>query len=430
MLRPSSFLCRLDKTMQLSSPEQPTQVAEPVELRTVAAVALVVISVILLFALLILLRNVVISIFLGLLFAIALQPVVEQLRRLKLNRFVAATIAITLLVGSIIGGLIVITPFLFAQAQTLERELPQLVGSLRSQLAASRFSLARQLSTQIPSAFTMSQQLSLSTLLAQSLNWLPTIGNGLIGIATTLLFTYTWLTSSERSVRAVLLSFPIERRPMVEAIWQDIEARMGAFVRGQLILALVTGVVSLVGYWLIGLPYALLLAVIAGLLEFVPFLGPILTAVLAGAIGFSVSPQLGIAALVVGTIIQQVENIFLAPHIMDQAVGVNPIVTLLAFVGFAALFGPLGGLLAIPMAATGQVFFETWLNRRDQRGTISTSGRSATDKVRYHLQELAQDMNRHVRTAEQAPNENNTIEESLEQLVADLDSLLVTEERR
>jgi predicted PurR-regulated permease PerM len=413
--------------MLLPSSDQP--IKQPLEARTVAAISLVVMSVILLFALLILLRNVLVGMFLGLLLAIALQPVVEHLRRLKINRFIAATVAVTLLICIVVGSTLVLTPFVFTQAQTLERELPQLIGSIRSQLAGSRFSLARQISTQIPSAFTMSQQLSISAILSQSLNWLPTIGSALIGTATTLLFTYAWLISSERSIRIVLLSFPLERRPLVEAIWNDIESRMGAFVRGQLILALITGVVSLIGYWLIGLPYALLLAVIAGLLEFVPFLGPLLTAVLAGAIGFSVSPELGIAALIVGAIVQQIENIFLVPHIMDQAVGVNPIVTLLAFVGFAALFGPLGGLLAIPLAATGQVFFETWLNRRDERGTISATGRSATDKVRYQLQELAQDMNRHTRTTEQLPDQQNeVVEESLEQLVADLDIILAPRE--
>jgi hypothetical protein len=145
-------------------------------------------------------------------------------------------------------------------------------------------------------------------------------------------------------------------------------------------------------------------------------------------IGLSVSPNLGFSALVAGIIIQQIENTFLAPRIMDRAVGISPVVTLLAFVGFAALFGPVGGLLAIPLAAMLQVLFRAWVERAGAPSEATPAGRGLADRVRYEVRVLARDLASHLREKEGATSAAaDASEDAIEQVIADLESLLAEE---
>jgi hypothetical protein len=178
------------------------------------------------------------------------------------------------------------------------------------------------------------------------------------------------------------------------------------------------------------MPFPLLLGFVAGLLELIPFLGPILIALVAVTLGFSISPALGLSALAVGLVIQQLESNLLAPRIMDRAVGVSPVVTLLALVGFAALLGPIGGLLAIPLAATLQVFFDAWLANRALPSQNVITGRTSRDRIRYQLQELTQDLSRHVRAKDGRPHTSaDQAEEELEQVILELDAILADDDQ-
>ena len=121
-------------------------------------------------------------------------------------------------------------------------------------------------------------------------------------------------------------------------------------MRGQLVLGLVIGVMYFVGFTLIGLPYAFLLAVFGGLLEFIPYVGPFLAAVPVLFLALTDSPWRAAIALIVIVLIQQTENNIIVPKIMQKAVGLNPIVSILAFMIGAKLFGIVGAIFAIPVA--------------------------------------------------------------------------------
>jgi predicted PurR-regulated permease PerM len=138
-------------------------------------------------------------------------------------------------------------------------------------------------------------------------------------------------------------------------IWHEIESKLGGFVRGQGLAMLAIGVASGIGYELIGVPNALALAVLAGVLEAVPMLGPILAAVPAVLVALPIG--LNTALLVVGlaAVLQMTENYVLIPRIMDKTVGVSALVNILAVLAFGALYGFAGILIAIPMAAAIQV---------------------------------------------------------------------------
>lgn len=137
-------------------------------------------------------------------------------------------------------------------------------------------------------------------------------------------------------------------------IWQIMD-KLGGWMRGQLILGLIIGLIYFLAFWAIGIPYALLLALLGGLLEFIPYIGPFIAAVPAVMLGLSISPTHALLALVATLVIQRIENDVIVPKVMQKTVGLNPIVSLVAFMVGAKLFGVVGAIFAIPVATAASV---------------------------------------------------------------------------
>lgn len=398
----------------------------PITLRRVALGTVLVMLVVLGFVLLLQLRDVIVAIFLGILLATALRPIMEVLRRVKLSRHLSAFGAVLLLVALVIGALVAVAPTFVAQGQRLIEEVPAFYADARNLLVSSPYRIIYQFGLGLQPTISIEPRVLLENMVSQAAIVLPQIGQvAILGLGI-LLFTYYWLVYRERSIVGLLFLLPEERRETTEALWIQIEDKIGAFIRGQVVLGVVVGALSLVGYWIIGMPYTLLLGLIAGVLELVPYLGPIITAVFAAAIGFTVSPELGLLSLVVAAIVQQLENTVLVPRIMDRAVGVSPVVTLLAIAGFGTLFGLSGAFLAIPLAAVLQVLFEYWIQWSQRTVTEEgIQGRGTFALLRYQLLDLVQDVRNRLRNKEEVMEEGiDEPEEDLELLLADLERLI------
>lgn len=131
-----------------------------------------------------------------------------------------------------------------------------------------------------------------------------------------------------------------------------IEERLGSWVRGQLMLALTIGLATYIGLLLLGIPYALALSIFAGLLEIVPIIGPIISAIPAILIALTTSPLLALVTVALYFVIQQAEAQLVVPMVMRRAVGLPPLVTIIALMIGAKLAGVGGALLAIPAVVT------------------------------------------------------------------------------
>jgi len=138
------------------------------------------------------------------------------------------------------------------------------------------------------------------------------------------------------------------------------------WVGGILVLSLLVGLLDYLGLALInlvhapGLPFIVVFAVVGGLLEVVPVVGPIIAAVLPALVGFSIDPMLGVLALLVFFIVQQLENALLVPLVMRRAVKLHPVSLLFSLTVLSALFGPLGAIIATPVAALLKVIRDVW----------------------------------------------------------------------
>jgi predicted PurR-regulated permease PerM len=131
-----------------------------------------------------------------------------------------------------------------------------------------------------------------------------------------------------------------------------IERRLGVWVRGEFVLMSAVGLCSFIGLTILHVDFALPLAIVAGLLELVPMLGPIIASITATLVALSVSPLLALSVVALYIIIQQLENNILVPYIMKKSVGLAPIVTILALMIGARLAGIIGAILAVPIALT------------------------------------------------------------------------------
>ncbi len=146
-----------------------------------------------------------------------------------------------------------------------------------------------------------------------------------------------------------------------------IEERLGSWVRGQLMLAVTIGMATFIGLTILGLPYALALSIFAGILEIVPIIGPIISAVPAILIAFTTSPVLALITIVVYFIIQQLEAQLVVPMVMRRAVGIPPVLTIIALMIGARLDGIGGALLAIPVYVTIETIFSEYIKLKESK---------------------------------------------------------------
>ena len=247
----------------------------------------------------------------------------------------------------------------------------------------------------------------------------------LLVITVVLLLSFYWTLEGPRIKQAILVVVPMERREDGRELISTIEDRLGRFIVGQGMLMASIGTLSLVAYLLIGLPYALLLAIIAGLMEAVPLIGPGLGAIPAALIAFSVDPTKVIWVILATLVIQQLENNILVPRIMSRAVGVNPLVTLLAFIALSGLFGIIGALVAVPIAAVVQLLLNRFVLEPEAMMEKEPEGRDYLSRLRYETQEFVKDVRRRVQVqADEEEEEEQALVDSLEAIASELDRIL------
>jgi predicted PurR-regulated permease PerM len=411
--------------MNPSAPFLPTLTA-----RQVFRGTLVVVGVGLGFWLLYLNSGAVFSLFLAMVLSTAISPAVAWLRRRGLPSGAGVVLLYVSLLVLIVGVILLVVPLVTVQGPKIAAAFASLYSAGLAQLRQSPSALVQRVASQFPTTLqpVLPTGAGTDTLgaVAGLLTYLGLVGNGLfIGIAVLVLAFY-WTLDRDRLVRWLLLFVPMQHRDPARLLFEASEAKVGAYIRGSALLCLTVGVLSLCAYWLIGLPNALLLGLLAGLLEVVPIVGPALGALPAIAVALTGQPGQVVWVLVAMGAIQLVENTFLVPRVMGHTVGVNPVVTLLSLAAFGTLFGLPGALMAIPIAAVIQLLLDQFVLGPAATDRPMPPGRDRLSVLRYDTQELVQDIRKQAREKpEQAGAEiGEELEDKLEALAADLEQLL------
>jgi predicted PurR-regulated permease PerM len=416
----------LTVTNSSSNGTPPASFWERVTLKQVAVGTALAALLLLGLALVVALRYVLLLLFLSIVVATALAPVAERLRRWGLPQVLAVSVAFGLLLLLVAGILAALAPFFAAQIVQLVVDLPTRYLSVRDTIATSRSTFVRGLAAQMPpnlfQDISGEQGIAVGTMVAALL---PSVGQGLLFGALVLFLSYYWLYYRSLAVQAVALLVPLDKRAEATELWNQSEAKIGAFVRGLALLGLVIAVLSGIAYTVIGLPYGLTIAIIAGILEAIPYVGPFVTMALVGIVGLSVSPVMAAEAVGIAACMQLIEGSVIVPRVMDRAVGVRPVVTLLALAILGDLFGLLGALLAVPIAAVVQVLLDRFVLSATMSQQPDIGGRDKLALLRYQTQDLASDLRQQVRSkTEEVDEDVDATEEELEALLLDLDGLL------
>jgi predicted PurR-regulated permease PerM len=172
---------------------------------------------------------------------------------------------------------------------------------------------------------------------------------------TVLIFSFYLLLARDKLDDQLGYFFGNDKKREVAALIDLLEKRLGGWARGQLALMILVWISTYIGLLLLGIPFALPLSILAGLLEIIPYLGPLIAAIPAVIIGLSLSPIIGLATAALYFLIQQFENYIFVPKVMEKSVGVNPIVTLIALSIGLRLAGIVGIVISVPIVIAIQV---------------------------------------------------------------------------
>ena len=396
--------------------------------RRVALATLVVVAVLAAFLLLYFFGGVLFLLFIGVVVAITLSPVVALLERAGLSR-PTASVAVYLTLGGLLlaGAWFALAGGLLADRSTRRT----LASHLPSVSRISQASAQRDLFLALPNACRHGCPAAPNpTVLTRPSARLPS--SSPTASFSRKAFTRCWRSSCWHSTGRCTKS----ARSAPYCCWRRRHARrdapvhradrrqIGTYLRAKGLLCLIMGGLVLVAYSLIGVPYALSLAIVAGILEALPVFGPALAAARPCWLPSRSARRRRCGRWPV-VVLQQFESNVLVPRLMDRSVGVNAIVTLLAIAALAALWGLAGAVLAIPMAAIAQLVLDRWVFRPDPVDLPPAVGRDAVSLLRYQLRELLQDVQVEFRRKSKPVTQgSDRLEDAVETLARDLDRAL------
>jgi predicted PurR-regulated permease PerM len=360
---------------------------------------------------------------------IAINPVVNWLVSRGRSRSFAVVLVYLALLALLSLFVVAVGPMLVNQVTDFSARIPEYYRMARETLIASPNYVLRRvalLSPVLPDLGTPAVQGD-EEVLASVADFLATVTLALRALligATIFALAYYWNLENQR-VRMWLLRFaPLDRRDRIRAVIEEVERTVGAFLAGQLLLGLLIGLASLAAYLLIGLPYAVALAVLAGLFELIPLVGPVLGAAAALLVALAHDPSKAVWVVASAVVIQALENYILVPRVVGQSVGVNPLVTLLALLALGSLFGIPGALVAIPLAATMQIAFHSVVFSLDKPGWDAMSARDRLGLLGYEAHTLIYDVRKTLRRRQDISTDDaDQIEEAVEALAIDVESM-------
>lgn len=321
-----------------------------------------------------LVRHVLLLLYVAGLLAIGFGPAVRWLeqrrgaaaagrRKRRLPRWAAILILYVFILGSLSGLLALILPPLARQSTELWQNLPTFADELQGLL------LRRGL---ISHPYTWNEMLknvpSPGLAVAGVFGALQSVAGAVGAFVTILVLPYYLLLEAQSLESGFLRIFPHNQRREVAAITHEVTLKVSAWLGGQLVLAFIIGSTAALGLWLLGVPYFYVLALVAGIGELIPVIGPILAAIPAILVAFTVSVETGVFTAVYFIVQQFVENHFLVPRVMERQVGVSAVTVIAALLIGSELLGIVGALLAVPTAAILQVLFEAFVARKGGDG--------------------------------------------------------------
>jgi predicted PurR-regulated permease PerM len=289
-------------------------------------------------------KSLIVLLFVSIVFMQALNPTVARLEKFKIPRPLGILVSYIVILSFISFAVAGIVPALIEQTTSLINSIPDIIQNTKILGAnAADFSSQFKILENVPTNIAKMAISIVSNIFAMSV----------------IFFITFYLLMEKKNLSKYGQSFLGQKgNEKFLRIIDLLEVKIGSWVNAQLILMVVIGILSYLGFLFLGLKYAIPLAIFAGLLEAVPTIGPTISTIVAGLIGFTISPITGLLVILWGIIVQQLENNFLVPKIMSKTVGFNPLITIILIAAGAKIGGILGAVLAIPVVLTAEIIYK------------------------------------------------------------------------
>ena len=312
-------------------------------------------------------RDIVALVFTALILAALMNPFALWVAKYKIPKGLAVLVFYLVFFG---GAALV----LFATLPTMVEQVAKLGGTLGASwhVLTDGVEAVRQFGEQYgltanfqAGAATIQDQIT--GLAAQIFSRISSLFGGLAALVVVLVIAFYMVVREEESLQWFQNFLPDRHQKFVSHVLSEVQDKFGRWLLGQLVLSVVVGVLYYVGLRILGVEGALVLAILGGLTEFIPYLGPILGGIPAVLVAFTQSPVIGLLTLLLYVLVQQLENHVLTPKIIEKAVGLHPVISIVALLVGAKLFGVAGAILAIPVTTAGAVGLKEILKYQQER---------------------------------------------------------------
>lgn len=323
-------------------------------------------------------RSILLIFFISLLFSAALDPTIDILEKKKIPRGISVILIYIAILAVLAIFISLLIPLIATQVLELAGKVGELMKNLTRFIEKIDFPFVEKIrpllkqflesidqKTLIDTATATLQQVGeqLQNIAGNAWNALKVVFHGIFNVILVLVLTFFMTIEDMGMEKFVVSLFPQRHRKYIFLKWGAIKKKVGYWLRGQLLLCLSIGVLTFIGLKILGIQYAATLAMIAGILELIPYLGPILAAIPALLIAANQSGWLVLWIAALYFTIQELENNVFVPIIMRKAVGLSPIITIFAMLVGAKFLGILGIILSVPVATIISIFVKDYASK-------------------------------------------------------------------
>jgi len=311
-------------------------------------------------------KDVLVLLFISLIFSAAIDPWVDKMRQWKIPRAISV-IFIYLVATAVIGAVVyLLIPPIAEQFGNLSENFPNYIEKVSSGYNFIKdYTIQHGMLEKIRTAFGSIEQ-NIGKAMEGVFSTVSGFFGGIISFFIVLVITFYMVVEEDAMKKIIWSLAPPRQQPYIMQLINRMQRQIGYWLRGELILMFLIGFFTWLGLLFLMPEYALVLGLIAGITEFIPYLGPILGAVPAVFLALTVNPFLALLVAILYLVIQQVEGNILVPKIMERAVGLNPIISIAVLMAGLKIGGIVGGLLSIPVATAFSVALKDWVNRKNK----------------------------------------------------------------
>lgn len=316
-----------------------------------------------------LISDLLVLLFIAMILASLIDPLADWFAKKRMWRGVAVFLIYILVFGVLALVLILLVPIIISQVTQLSLNFGDYWQQIMSGFSAIktlsiRFGIWENLQTTLPATLqggVLTAQKVVSSIFG--------VFDWIFSFVLVLVMAFYMVVEEDGFKKAIRSLAPSEHQNYIGQLWTRIKEKLGYWLRGTLVLGLVVGTMSYIGLLALGVQYALLLAVIAGIFEMIPYAGPIFSGLTAVLLAFLQTGDwpLPVFTAILFIVIQQIENHLLVPKVMKKAVGLNPIVSILSLLIGYRLLGVVGALLSIPVATVLSIVWADLIEWRSKK---------------------------------------------------------------